>query len=490
MRGCYGEDPHCGGFQSGSPWIDAMPNPSAIAVAPTGTAVYVGSDSGVVAHFARAADGSLSFHDCIASQQEAGCSQPSSAAAALGGADALAVSSSGSDVYVGPGDNAVSHLRLDSNGNLALADCLAENVSGCGKVLGGEGVLGSPGALALTGHDLYAQGNAALTHLTTASNGALSFAACFSTLTGCAPPATQGFNQQRVTLSPDGSSLYAASAGDRFSIFARSQSTTPPAARAPSAPPPAIELRPPGAIGIRQGIVNADVNPLGQATTYHVEFGTSSSYGSRIPASDQTVGSASTLQPVSQRLPGLSPATTYHYRFVATNAAGTVATPDQTFTTAAAPPALPQDVGPIGEASAADRATTYQLNAAHNGYLSGDSLAPPLARRWSLSLGDAVSYPVIADGRVFVVTQRIGSNVGETLYALDASTGAVLWSYELDGGNYPLPGVAYDNGAVYLEGFGLRGSDRLGGLAAFDAATGAPLWSNHAFPAGCCTAPP
>ena len=39
---------------------------------------------------------------------------------------------------------------------------------------------------------------------------------------------------------------------------------------------------------------------------------------------------------------------------------------------------------------AADWAVAYQLNATHNGYLNGDALVPPLAKRWSRDLGGPV----------------------------------------------------------------------------------------------------
>src|SRR4051812_13170368 len=61
------------------------------------------------------------------------------------------------------------------------------------------------------------------------------------------------------------------------------------------------------------------VNPAGGATTYRFEYGTSTSYGSQ--AADGNAGSGATDEDVSSNLTGLSPATTYHYRVVASNAA-------------------------------------------------------------------------------------------------------------------------------------------------------------------------
>ena len=83
--------------------------------------------------------------------------------------------------------------------------------------------------------------------------------------------------------------------------------------------------------------LNGTVDPDGQATTYHFDYGTSPNYGQQVPASDASVGSDSTSHSESQALSGLLPNTTYHFRIVATNASGTTDGADQTFTTAAAP---------------------------------------------------------------------------------------------------------------------------------------------------------
>jgi streptogramin lyase len=95
------------------------------------------------------------------------------------------------------------------------------------------------------------------------------------------------------------------------------------------------------AVGTTSATVAGSVNPNGQATTYHFDCGTSTSYGAQAPAPpDPSAGSGTTSQPVSANLTGLSPGTTYHYRLVATNAAGTQYGSDQTFVTAAPPPTI------------------------------------------------------------------------------------------------------------------------------------------------------
>jgi DNA-binding beta-propeller fold protein YncE len=89
-------------------------------------------------------------------------------------------------------------------------------------------------------------------------------------------------------------------------------------------------------------IVTALINPENTQTTYHVEYGTSTAYGSIIPVPDGAVGSGLSDIPVAKQITGLQAGTAYHYRIVATNTAGIADGPDGTFVTA---PATPPVVG-------------------------------------------------------------------------------------------------------------------------------------------------
>jgi DNA-binding beta-propeller fold protein YncE len=85
--------------------------------------------------------------------------------------------------------------------------------------------------------------------------------------------------------------------------------------------------------------LNGTVNPEGTATTYHFEWGADTAYGNSTPELDAGDGSspvAVTPEPVS----GLTPATTYHFRIVATTAEGSVQGDDQSFTTGPAQAAI------------------------------------------------------------------------------------------------------------------------------------------------------
>jgi hypothetical protein len=77
--------------------------------------------------------------------------------------------------------------------------------------------------------------------------------------------------------------------------------------------------------------LNAQINPEGTATTYHFEYGTSTSYGTSVPVPDAAIGSGTSDVSVSQQITGLSPSTEYHWRVVATGANGTTTGVDHTF---------------------------------------------------------------------------------------------------------------------------------------------------------------
>jgi hypothetical protein len=83
-------------------------------------------------------------------------------------------------------------------------------------------------------------------------------------------------------------------------------------------------------------ILGGDITPNGSHTTYRFEYGTDTGYGSTTAIDN--AGSGSTKVPVWKVVTGLQPNTTYHFRLVATNAAGETAGSDATFTTATNPP--------------------------------------------------------------------------------------------------------------------------------------------------------
>jgi guanyl-specific ribonuclease Sa len=72
------------------------------------------------------------------------------------------------------------------------------------------------------------------------------------------------------------------------------------------------------------------INPVGYDTTYHLDYGPTTSYGSEIPVGGEDIGSGIVPVPKTIHLENL-PSGTIHYRVIATNQWGTTATDDTTF---------------------------------------------------------------------------------------------------------------------------------------------------------------
>ena len=115
-----------------------------------------------------------------------------------------------------------------------------------------------------------------------------------------------------------------------------------------------------------------------------------------------------------------------------------------------------------------DQARMYQLNSTHTGSSTTPGLTPPLKARWTINFGQPISYPLIADGKVFV-TVRSPTFQGTVLYALDGASGATIWSFQLGGSSW-WSSLCYENGRV----FAVNGS---GLVRALNGATGAVIWT-------------
>ena len=118
----------------------------------------------------------------------------------------------------------------------------------------------------------------------------------------------------------------------------------------------------------------------------------------------------------------------------------------------------------------AEQARNYQINETHTGSINSPGLTPPLRPKWSRNFGQKMSYPLIADGKVFV-TVRNASAYGTELYALNAADGSTLWSYSLTG-TYYWSALCYENGRVFALNYD-------GLLRAFDGTTGSLVWSRQ-----------
>ncbi len=101
----------------------------------------------------------------------------------------------------------------------------------------------------------------------------------------------------------------------------------------PSGLPPVVTTNSASSLASTKATLNGTVNPSGSETAYQFEYGTTTSYGSKAPTSPESIGSGSSPVEVSEKIEGLAPDTTYHFRLVATNGKGTTEGEDQTFTT-------------------------------------------------------------------------------------------------------------------------------------------------------------
>ena len=118
-------------------------------------------------------------------------------------------------------------------------------------------------------------------------------------------------------------------------------------------------------VGPTGATVGGTVNPNGQPTTWQVEYGTTTGYGSKTAPLDAGAGTSSTA--VSVALSGLSAGKTYHFRLTATSSAGTTNGADATFVTGEPPVATTSGASSIGATGAKlngtvdprGRSTTY-----------------------------------------------------------------------------------------------------------------------------------
>ncbi|HTY98097.1 MAG TPA: IPT/TIG domain-containing protein [Solirubrobacteraceae bacterium] len=98
-----------------------------------------------------------------------------------------------------------------------------------------------------------------------------------------------------------------------------------------SQPPPSVRTTSASSVTGTGAVLNGALDPQGTPTTYQFEYGSSTAYGSTTPVSEPQSGSASVN--ASAAVEGLEPGRVYHFRLVATNAAGTSYGADQIFAT-------------------------------------------------------------------------------------------------------------------------------------------------------------
>lgn len=124
-------------------------------------------------------------------------------------------------------------------------------------------------------------------------------------------------------------------------------------------------------------------------------------------------------------------------------------------------------------ASAPGDAVAFQVDAGHSGHATfGQPFVMPAAPTWAVDLPGPISYPLIANGKVFVLSTRPwdGHSTDVSLYAFDAQTGQAAWGPVVVEATQPWAGLTFDRNKVIV-------MNAHGVLMAFDAGTGKRSWS-------------
>jgi hypothetical protein len=161
-------------------------------------------------------------------------------------------------------------------------------------------------------------------------------------LSGFGDNVDQGNNGvQAMIFDPSTGKLFVAGAFQtqngvaRKSLAVFTTNLAPPVVSAPS-----VNATPATNLTTTSASLNGVVNPNNADTTYHFEYGLTASYGTA--TSDAILPASGNSSNVTTALTGLTQGTTYHYRVVATNSAGSAASGDQSFTTGTPPPPVTQ----------------------------------------------------------------------------------------------------------------------------------------------------
>ena len=123
---------------------------------------------------------------------------------------------------------------------------------------------------------------------------------------------------------------HGACCGMRGTVTVTNSSPTPTPTPPPMTGPPVVTTSPATFIASFSARLNGSLNPNGLATTFHFQYGRTTSYGLTTAPQSQT---GNTSRPVSANISSLTASTTYHFRIVASNSAGTRMGADRTFTT-------------------------------------------------------------------------------------------------------------------------------------------------------------
>ena len=224
--GCFANK---GKHDCSRPVHNSLGNNVGLAVSRDGASVYVATVTGSLTRFDRAAGGELTYRDCFTEDRGHGCGKPRHDS--LDHAADVAVSPDGESVYVvaGEGTNAITRFNRNVvSGKLHDSDCIAVGGRfGCRKARrnsleANQGVAVSP-----DGRSVYvaSAGTNSITRFDRMPNGALKYRGCVANrgAHGCRKPQHDSLEgASDVVVSPDGRSVYVTALdGDSVSRFAR-----------------------------------------------------------------------------------------------------------------------------------------------------------------------------------------------------------------------------------------------------------------------------
>lgn len=139
---------------------------------------------------------------------------------------------------------------------------------------------------------------------------------------------------------------------------------------------PTAVTGPASSVTLTASTLTGNIDPNGASATWSFEYGTTTTYG--LTTSSTSAGSGTGAIAVSRRISGLTPGTTYHYRLVATNSAGTAFGKDVTFGTPERPPTV----------------TKTSVSVVHDASAGVAALVDPngLATTWYVAYGTSTAY--------------------------------------------------------------------------------------------------